>query len=63
MDEAKEVHNSLRKAAGFFKLVQSEFGPKLTERQKEAGDLDARVTEAYIKQCTAEAQEGMSSDL
>ncbi|KAJ9588350.1 hypothetical protein L9F63_018276 [Diploptera punctata] len=57
MDEAKDVHTSLRKAAGIFKLVLDEFSPKLTERQKEAGDLDARVTDAYMKQCTAEAQE------
>ncbi|XP_069677510.1 BRO1 domain-containing protein BROX-like isoform X1 [Periplaneta americana] len=57
MEEAKEVHTSLRKAAGIFKLVESEFGPKLTERQLEGGDLDPRVMSAYLTQCTAEAQE------
>ena len=61
MDEAKEVHTSLRKAAGFFKLVEAEFGPKLTERQTEGGDLDPRVTAADIAQGTAEAQEGTVS--
>jgi len=58
MEEAKEVHASLRKAAGIFKLIEHDFNPKLTERQMEAGDLDPRVISAYLTQCTAEAQEG-----
>jgi hypothetical protein len=58
MAEAKEVHTSLRKAAGIFKLIESDFSPKLTERQTTAGDLDPRVISAYLTQCTAEAQEG-----
>jgi hypothetical protein len=58
MEEAKEVHTSLRKAAGIFKLIECDFCPKLTERQMEGGDLDQRVTSAYLTQCTAEAQEG-----
>jgi len=58
MEEAKEVHASLRKAAGIFKLIEHNFNPKLTERPKEAGDLDPRVISAYLTQCTAEAQEG-----
>lgn len=57
MAEAKEVHTSLRKAAGIFKLIECDFSPKLTERQLEAGDLDPRVISAYLTQCTAEAQE------
>lgn len=57
MEEAKEVHASLRKAAGIFKLIEHDFSPKLTERQMEAGDLDPRVISAYLTQCTAEAQE------
>jgi len=57
MEEAKEVHASLRKAAGIFKLIEHDFNPKLTERQMEAGDLDPRVLSAYLTQCTAEAQE------
>ena len=58
MEEAKEVHASLRKAAGIFKLIEHDFSPKLTGRQMEAGDLDTRVIAAYLTQCTAEAQEG-----
>jgi len=58
MEEAKEVHASLREAAGIFKLIEHDFNPKLTERPMEAGDLDPRVISAYITQCTAEAQEG-----
>jgi hypothetical protein len=58
MAEAKEVHRSLRKAAGIFKLIECDFSPKLTEKQIEAGDLDPRVISAYLTQCTAEAQEG-----
>jgi hypothetical protein len=58
MEEAKEVHVSLRKAAGIFQLIERDFNPKLTERQMEAGDLDSRVISAYLTQCTAEAQEG-----
>jgi hypothetical protein len=58
MEEAKEVHASLRKAAGVFKLIERDFSPKLIERQMEAGDLDPRVISAYATQCTAEAQEG-----
>jgi hypothetical protein len=57
MEEAKEVHASLRKAAGIFRLIEHEFDPKLTERPKEAGDLDPRVISGYLTQCTAEAQE------
>jgi hypothetical protein len=58
MEEAKEVHTSLRKAAGIFRLIECEFIPKLTERQMEASDLDPRVISAHLTQCTAEAQEG-----
>jgi hypothetical protein len=58
MEEAKEVHTCLRKAAGIFKLIEHEFSPKLVEKQMEAGDLDPKVISAYLTQCTAEAQEG-----
>jgi hypothetical protein len=58
MEETKEVHTSLRKAAGIFRLIEHDFSPKLTERQMEAGDLDPRVVSAYRTQSTAEAQEG-----
>ncbi|XP_068084611.1 BRO1 domain-containing protein BROX [Anabrus simplex] len=57
MDEAKEVHKSLRKAAGIFRFVQREFLPQVQGKQKEGSDLDPRVTASYMTQCTAEAQE------
>lgn len=57
MEEAKEVHTSLKKAAGVVKFVQETLLPQLAERGKDGGDLDGRVTTAYINQCTAEAQE------
>nr|CAD7203029.1 unnamed protein product [Timema douglasi] len=57
MEEAKEVHKSLRRAAGMFRLVQKELVPHLSEKPMVGGDLDPRVTTAYFHQCTAEAQE------
>ena len=57
MEEAKEVHTSLKKAAGIVKFVQDTLLPQLAERSADGGDLDGRVTTAYINQCTAEAQE------
>jgi len=38
--------------------VQDELLPQLIENSEKAADVDARVLEAYIHQCTAEAQEG-----
>jgi len=58
IDDAKEVHTALRSAGGLFQLVQREFLPKLNEKAREGGDLDARVVRAYLDQATAEAQEG-----
>jgi len=57
MEEAKEVHTSLKKAAGVVKFVQETLLPQLLEKGADGGDLDGRVTTAYINQCTAEAQE------
>ncbi|KAJ8688221.1 hypothetical protein QAD02_024016 [Eretmocerus hayati] len=57
MDEAKEVHSMLRRAAGIFTFVQTEFSPQLSNPPPLASDLDPRVINAYINQCTAEAQE------
>lgn len=57
MEEAKEVHTSLKKAAGIVKFVQGTLLPQLEENGVDGGDLDGRVTTAYINQCTAEAQE------
>ena len=57
MEEAKEVHSSLRKAAGLIKFVQDTLLAQLSEKSVDGGDLDGRVCTAYINQCTAEAQE------
>lgn len=58
MDEAKEVHSMLRRAAGVFTFVQTEFLPQLSNPPPLGSDLDPRVINAYVNQCTAEAQEG-----
>lgn len=57
MDEAKEVHGLMRRAAGIFTFVQTEFLPQLANPPVLGSDLDPRVINAYINQCTAEAQE------
>merc|ERR1719483_1489993 len=57
MEEAKEVHTSLKKAAGVVKFVQETLIPQLAEKSANGSDLDGRVCTAYINQCTAEAQE------
>ncbi|RLU23608.1 hypothetical protein DMN91_003814 [Ooceraea biroi] len=57
MNEAKEVHHMLRRAAGIFTFVQTEFLPQLASPPPLASDLDPRVLNAYVNQCTAEAQE------
>lgn len=58
MNEAKEVHGMLRRAAGIFTFVQTEFLPQLDNPPPLGSDLDPRVLNAYVNQCTAEAQEG-----
>ncbi|XP_052275485.1 BRO1 domain-containing protein BROX-like [Dreissena polymorpha] len=60
MEEAKNVHKCLRMAAGVFNYVKTELAPRLTgDPNKDTGpaDTDSRVLDAYINQCTAEAQE------
>ena len=59
IDEAKEVHTMLRRAAGVFTFVQTEFLPQLANPPILGSDLDPRIINAYINQCTAEAQEGI----
>lgn len=59
MNEAKEVHSMLRRAAGIFTFVQTEFLPQLSCPPPLGSDLDTRVINAYVNQCTAEAQEGL----
>lgn len=62
MNEAKAVHGTLRQAAGIFTFVQTEFLPQLANPPLLGSDLDPRVINAYINQCTAEAQEGLYAD-
>jgi len=57
MEEAKEVHTALRKAAGLIDFVKDTLTPQLVEKPGEGTDLDTRVISAYLNQCTAEAQE------
>lgn len=57
MEEAKEVHTALRKAAGLIDFVKDTLSPQLIEKPGEGTDLDTRVISAYLNQCTAEAQE------
>ncbi|XP_076276702.1 BRO1 domain-containing protein BROX [Lasioglossum baleicum] len=57
MNEAKDVHTMLRRAAGIFTFVQTQFLPKLADPPPIGSDLDPRILIAYVNQCTAEAQE------
>ena len=50
MEEAKEVHTCLRKAAGLVKFVQDSLVPQLSEKTVDGGDLDGRVCTAYVNQ-------------
>ncbi|XP_075556006.1 BRO1 domain-containing protein BROX-like [Dermacentor variabilis] len=57
MDEAKDVHKCLRKAAGYFSAMKDKYVGQLRQQPVPGSDLDSRVSTAYINQCTAEAQE------
>ncbi|KAK7000021.1 Bro1 domain-containing protein brox [Biomphalaria glabrata] len=58
MEEAKEIHKCLRIAAGIFQFCKDDLRVKLLDPPTEGSqDTDTRVLEAYIHQCTAEAQE------
>ncbi|CAH1791874.1 unnamed protein product [Owenia fusiformis] len=57
MEEAKEVHKCLRKAAGIFQNIQDSQVGRLVEQPEKGTDMDSRVLNAYIHQSTAEAQE------
>ena len=50
MEDAKEVHTCLRKAAGLVKFVQDSLVPQLSEKTVDGGDLDGRVCTAYVNQ-------------
>ncbi|XP_052767823.1 BRO1 domain-containing protein BROX-like [Mya arenaria] len=61
MEEAKNVHKCLRTAGGIFNYVKNELVPQLSSMDSSgdtsAIDTDSRMLDAYINQCTAEAQE------
>lgn len=57
IDDAKKVHQCLKKAAGVFLTMDKEYVPRLIEKGDPGSDLDSRVATAYVKQCLAEAQE------
>ncbi|XP_051849313.1 BRO1 domain-containing protein BROX isoform X1 [Antechinus flavipes] len=56
-DEAKEVHRSLKIAAGIFKHLKENHIPKLITPAEKGRDLEVRLIDSYIIQCQAEAQE------
>lgn len=56
-DEAKDVHRSLKIAAGIFKTLKESHIPRLITPAEKGRDLEARVIDTYIIQSQAEAQE------
>nr|VZI22836.1 unnamed protein product [Spirometra erinaceieuropaei] len=57
VEEAVDVHKSLRYAAGIFSHLRDNVAPKINVQVPKGSDLDRNVLDAYIKQCLAEAQE------
>jgi hypothetical protein len=57
MDEAKEVHRSLRIAGGIFSEIKDTEVQKLHDAGDKGADTDVRILDAYVMQCQAEAQE------
>ncbi|CAG5927861.1 unnamed protein product, partial [Menidia menidia] len=55
--EAKDVHRSLKAAAGILKNLKEVHIPRLITPAEKGRDLEPRVIDAYIIQCQAEAQE------
>ena len=58
LEQAKDVHRSLKLAAGMFLHVKDQLLPKLPASTEKGTDFDSRVVEAYANQSQAEAQEG-----
>uniref|UniRef100_A0A2D4FUG9 BRO1 domain-containing protein BROX n=1 Tax=Micrurus corallinus TaxID=54390 RepID=A0A2D4FUG9_MICCO len=56
-DEAKDVHRSMKIAAGIFKHLKESHIPKLITPVEKGRDLEGRLIDSYITQCQAEAQE------
>ncbi|CAH8495492.1 unnamed protein product [Schistosoma rodhaini] len=55
-DEAKDVHLSLKTAAGLFNLLRTKYMHEFTEFVPNS-DMDPNILDAYINQSLAEAQE------
>ncbi|XP_055728574.1 BRO1 domain-containing protein BROX [Salvelinus fontinalis] len=55
--DAKDVHRSLKFAAGIFKHLKEVHIPRLISPAEKGRDLEPRVIDTYIVQCQAEAQE------
>lgn len=58
MEEAKEVHRSLKLSAGIFLHIKESLVTRLPASTEKGVDTDSRVIEAYAQQAQAEAQEG-----
>ena len=58
LEQAKEVHRSLKLAAGMFLSIRDNLLQKLPATPVKGNDTDARVVDAYAQQTQAEAQEG-----
>uniref|UniRef100_A0A8C5SI96 BRO1 domain-containing protein BROX n=1 Tax=Laticauda laticaudata TaxID=8630 RepID=A0A8C5SI96_LATLA len=56
-DEAKDVHRSMKIAAGIFRHLKESHIPKLITPVEKGRDLEGRLIDSYIIQCQAEAQE------
>ncbi|XP_055492182.1 BRO1 domain-containing protein BROX [Leucoraja erinacea] len=57
VDEAKDVHRSLKTAAGIFKHIKDNEVSRLVTAPEKGKDLESRVLDTYIIQSQAEAQE------
>lgn len=57
VEQAKEVHRSLKLAAGMFLNVKETLLPKLQATPEKGVDTDQRVVDAYAQQAQGEAQE------
>uniref|UniRef100_A0A8C6V2V8 BRO1 domain-containing protein BROX n=1 Tax=Neogobius melanostomus TaxID=47308 RepID=A0A8C6V2V8_9GOBI len=57
--EAKDVHRSLKVAAGIFMNLKEMHIPRLITPAEKGRDLEPRVMDTYIIQCQAEAQEDL----
>uniref|UniRef100_A0A8C2HTX5 BRO1 domain-containing protein BROX n=1 Tax=Cyprinus carpio TaxID=7962 RepID=A0A8C2HTX5_CYPCA len=62
-EEAKDVHKSLKIAAGIFKTLKETHIPRLITPAEKGRDLEPRVIDTYIVQSQAEAQEVNSTEL